>query len=84
MFADEALCGFAGLGVIRDDDAGEEEVGKHLAPGGPGFVVLVDDGGVAGEVYHGFVGDGFDVDGTDAGVVTVELEGEFVVPVEDA
>ena len=30
------------------------------------------------------MGDGFDVDGADAGVVAVELEGKLVVPVEDA
>ena len=76
--------GLAGFGVVGDDDAGEEEAGEHLAPGGPGFVVLIDDGGVAGEVDDWFVGDWFDVDGADAGVVAVELEGEFVVPVEDA
>jgi hypothetical protein len=84
MFADEAFCGFAGFGVVGDDDAGEEEAGEHLAPGGPGFVVLIDDSGVAGEVEDGLVGYGFDVDGADAGVVAVELEGELVVPVEDA
>ena len=84
MFADEAFGGLAGFGVVGDDDAGEEEAGKHLSPGGPGFVVLVDDGGVAGEVDDGLVGNGLDVDGADAGVVAVELEGEFVVPVEDA
>ncbi len=50
VFADEGAGGFAGFGVVGDDDAGEEEAGEHLSPGGPGFVVLVDDGGVAGEV----------------------------------
>jgi hypothetical protein len=70
--------------VVGDHDAGEEEAGEYLAPGGPGFVVLIDDGGVAGEVEDGLVGDEFDVDGADAGVVAVELEGELVVPVEDA
>ena len=84
LFGDEALGGLAGFGVVGDDDAGEEEAREHLAPGGPGLVVLVDYGGVAGEVDDGLVGDGFDVDGADAGVVAVELEGELVVPVEDA
>ena len=50
MLADEALDGLAGFGVVGDDDAGTEEAGEDLAPGGPGLDVLIDDGGVAGEV----------------------------------
>ncbi len=84
LFGDEAFGGLAGFGVVGDNDAGEEEVREHLAPGGPGFVVLVDDGGVAGEIDDGLVGYGLDVDRADAGVVAVELERKFVVPVEDA
>ena len=84
FFADEGAGGFAGFGVVGDDDAREEEARKHLAPCGPGLVVLIDDGGVSGEVDDGLAGDGLDVDGADAGVVAVEFEGEFVIPVEDA
>ena len=83
LLGDEAADGFSGFGVVGDDDAGGEEAGEHLAPGGPGFDVLIDDGGVSGEVESGFV-DGGDGDGTDAGVIAVELEGELGVPVEVA
>jgi len=82
--ADKTFRGLAGLCVVGDDDAGKKEAGKHLSPGGPGFVVLVDDGGVAGQVDDGLIRNGFDVDGADAGMIAVEFEGEFVVPVEDA
>ena len=69
--------------MIGDDDAGEEEAGELLAPGRPGFHVLIDHGGVAGEVDDRF-GDGFDGDLADGGVDTVELEGELGIPVEVA
>ena len=75
--------GFAGLGVVGDDDAGGEEAGELLPPGGPGFDVLVDHGGVAGEVEDGLgfgADEGLDGDGADAGVDAVELEGELVRP----
>ena len=85
VLGDEALGGLAGFGVVGDDDAGEEETREHLSPCSPGLVVLVDDGRVADEV-DGRVAldDGVDGDGADAGVVAVELEGELVVPVENA
>ena len=84
LLSDKTFCGLAGFCMIGDDDAGEKETREHLAPGGPGFVVLVDDGGIAGEVDYRFVVEGFDVDGAYAGVFSVELEGEFMVPVKDA
>ena len=90
LLGDEGFDGLAGLGVVGDDDAGGEEAGKHLAPGGPGFDVLIDYGGVTGEVDGGLVRgcsgsiEGLDGDGADAGLVAIELEGELGVPVEVA
>ena len=83
LFSDEALDGFSGFCVVGDDDAGVEEAGEHLSPGGPRFDVLIDDGGVSGEVDGGFLNGG-DGDGPDGGVVAVEFEGELGVPVEVA
>ena len=55
LLGDEGFDGLAGLGVVGYDDAGDEEAWEHLAPCGPGFDVLVDYGGVPGEVDGGFV-----------------------------
>ena len=82
--ADEALDGFAGFGFVGDGDAGIEEEWQHLAPGCPGFFVLIDHGGVSGQVDGGDVCDRLDGDGADAGAVAVELECELFVPVERA
>lgn len=84
MLADEALDGFAGLGFVGDGDAGVEEERKHLAPGCPGFLVLIDDGGVSGEIDRGDILDRLDDDGTHAGMIAVELKCELFVPVERA
>ena len=85
LLSDEGFDCFAGLGVVGYDYAGDEEAREHLAPGGPGFDVLIDYGGVTGEVDGGLMRGFFyrlDGDGTEAGVVAVEFEGELGVPVE--
>jgi len=82
LFAKEGDGGLAGLGVVGDDDAGKEEAGKLLAPGGPGLDVLVDHGGVAGEVEGGLglgAGERLDGEGVEGGVDAVELKGELGV-----
>src|SRR5579864_4999633 len=73
--------------MVGDDDAGEEEARELLSPGGPGFNVLIDHGGVAGKVDDGFgfgSSEGLDGDGSDGGVDAVELDGQLGVPVEVA
>ena len=86
LLALERRGGLAGLGVVGDHHAGQEEARKLLPPGGPGLAVLIDHGGVAGQIDHGIgmarqrrYGEG-----VEAGVGAVELEGELIVPVQVA
>ncbi len=70
--------------MVGDGDAGGEEAREHLAPGAPRLAGLVGDGGIAREIdgEGGVVAANFDAG--DGGAGAVELEDEFVVPVEDA
>ena len=81
LFAEEAGEGLAGLGVVGDGENGAEEARQHLAPGVPGFLVLVGDGGVADEKEGGGARGGNDFEGADGGVRATEFQGQFLVPV---
>ena len=69
--------------MIGNYDADAEEAWKHLAPGGPWFHVLIHNGGVSREI-DGRLLDRFYGERPETGVVAVEFESQFSVPVQVA
>ena len=77
-FLQEALEGFAGLGVVSDRDSGLEPAGRHLAPAA--VARLVGDGGVAEDEEGDGVIHLLDLQGGERRMGVAEAEREPFIP----
>ncbi len=85
FFLDEGLSGAAGGGAVGDGNfARFEEYGKHLAPTDEGDVVLIADGGIAGEINGDRLRVRCDVEFHQRGILAHEFQIEPAIHIEPA
>ena len=72
------------FGIVGNRDPVGQEVRNHLAPRGPGLVALVNHRTVAAQVQGRDRCFGFNLQALHGRSIAVELDGEFLVPVQFA